>query len=80
MRIRPVGFDGPPPPPHPQRVEANEESYLQNLGEVIYQDFSNVMGVQRGLHAHSLSHLTLSANDVRIRWLHDDLDEYLQDA
>jgi hypothetical protein len=38
----------------------------------------NVVGVQRGLHAKSLSHVTLTANDIRIRWFHDDMDEYLR--
>lgn len=80
MRLLPVGFDGPPPAARQQWIEADEKSYLENLGEVIYQDFRNVVRVQRGLHSRSLSHATLSANDIRIRWLHDDVDAYLQDA
>jgi len=80
MRLRPLGFDGPPPRASQQYVEANNESYLNNLGGVVYQDFSNIVDVQRGLHARSLSHLTLSANDIRIRWLHDEVDGYLGDV
>ncbi len=80
MRLRPLGSADPPPQVRQQHVEANNESYLKQIGEVIYQDFSNVVDVQRGLHAKSLSHLTLSANDIRIRWLHDEIDEYLRDV
>ena len=29
------------------------------------------------LHARPLSHVPFTANDIRIRWLHDDMDDYL---
>ena len=41
------------------------------------EDVANVARVQRGLRAEGLDAVTLTANDVRIRWLHDDLARYM---
>lgn len=63
--------------PRRREVDATEEAVKAAIGEVISQDFANVVGVQRGLRQRRLDHVTLTANDVRIRWFHDDVDAML---
>jgi phenylpropionate dioxygenase-like ring-hydroxylating dioxygenase large terminal subunit len=77
MRLVQVDVRNPEPVASQQWIEANEASYLENLGEVITQDFVNVARVQRGLHARSLQEVTLTANEVRVRWFNDDVDRYI---
>lgn len=78
MSIVQVGSAQPWRAPGPTRVEADEESVRAHIGEVISQDVVNVTGVQRGLGADGLDHVTLTANDIRIRWLHDDVEALLE--
>jgi len=81
MRLQPRGHgESDAPAASQQWLSANEEDVLANIGEVIWQDFRNVAGVQRGLRADALEHVTLSANDVRIRWFHDDIEALFEDA
>ncbi len=77
MRLEPSDARGPLPVPAVQLVESTPESIVENIGEVIAQDFANIQRVQRGLHARSLEHVTLTANEVRVRWLNDDIDRWL---
>jgi len=78
MSIAQVGSAEPWPVPQPQRVDSSQEAVLSNIGEVISQDVVNVACVQRGLRANGLDFVTLTANDVRIRWFHDDMQTYLE--
>jgi phenylpropionate dioxygenase-like ring-hydroxylating dioxygenase large terminal subunit len=78
MRLQPRGHgEADSPAAEQQWIEASEQDVLATIGEVIWQDFHNVAGVQRGLRARELEHVTLTANDIRIRWLHDDIDALL---
>jgi len=79
MRLQPRGHgEADAPAASQQWIAANEQEVMATIGEVIWQDFNNVAGVQRGLRARELEHVTLTANDVRIRWLHDDIDALLE--
>lgn len=50
---------------------------VASFGRVLDQDFSNLPGVQRGLHSDGLDFVTLSAQEVRIVALHAAIDGYL---
>ena len=78
MRLLPVDQRQPAPVASQQWIEANEETLPDELGEVIAQDLINIQRVQRGLHANALEHVTLTANEIRVRWLNDDIDRYLE--
>ena len=77
MRLLRQGSQPVPEVSEPEWIDASQESILENLGEVITQDFVNIQRVQRGLHARALEHVTLTANEVRVRWFNDDVDRYL---
>ena len=56
----------------PATAEVAPGSY--SMGLVIDQDVTNLERAQKGLHAPSLTHLTLSGEECRIINLHRNLD------
>ena len=78
MRLCPPDVRNPEPVAKQIQIDADVATVRKNIGEVISQDFANIVRVQRGLHADALEHVTLTANEVRIRWFHDALDGYLE--
>lgn len=49
----------------------------QSMGQVLDQDFSNLVRVQRGLHDRSLKHVTFGSAEVRITNFHQVIERML---
>lgn len=63
--------------PFEHRVFDNGRGIPELVGEIVYQDMMLAEGQQRGMHSRGYSDAYLSDQEVRVRYFHEVLNDYI---